>query len=51
MMWEGSGMLGSAVPGAVLGLRSACALADLSSVFVYRNRNCDSEGPNLAWPL
>lgn len=33
-MWESSGMLRRVVPGAVLGLRSGCVLADLFSIFV-----------------
>ena len=35
---------------AVLGLRSGCVLADLSSMFAHTNKNCDSNWPGLAWP-
>lgn len=44
-------MLRRAVPGAVLGLRGDCALADLSFMFAHTNETCDSKWPNLDWAL
>lgn len=48
---ERCGMLRRAMLGAVLGLKSDCALADFSFMFAHTNETCDSKWPSLDWAL